>query len=46
METSDYAGFVRDVKTKAILGIQNKRALTQIENDNKKLIKHRIKLLM
>lgn len=36
---SDYAGFVKDLKTGAILGISNMRCLEEIAMNNQELVK-------
>jgi hypothetical protein len=38
---SEYAGYVKDLKTGAILGIMSKASLTEIERNNQLLIKKR-----
>ena len=39
MQSNEFAGYVKDLKTGAILGISNKRCLQQIAMDNQELIK-------
>ena len=38
---ADYAGYVKDLKTGAIIGISKKSLLDEIERNNQKLIKQR-----